>query len=54
MNMGIQMRDYFAAKFAPKIIGPWANGSYFGPDQAAEVEKQAYQFADAMMLERNK
>lgn len=45
-NLGMTLRDYFAAKAIPALIA-----RNFDESQAAEV---AYDYADAMLAERSK
>ncbi|MGS0941589.1 hypothetical protein ACVA51_13655 [Pseudomonas luteola] len=49
MEAGMTLRDYFAAKAMASIIA--GNFQFDGP---AGLAKQAYEMADAMLVERNK
>lgn len=51
-ELGMTLRDYFAAKALPKAIGPWGDGSFYGPEQAGEAARIAYAYADAMIAAR--
>ena len=48
MQLGMELRDYFAAKALQGLLAGWANGLPPGK-QASEV---AYAYADAMMEAR--
>jgi len=46
---GMNLRDYFASKVVQAIL----TGSAWNISEPTEVAKKAYQYADAMMKERN-
>ena len=51
INMGMDLRDYFAAAALPMAIQEMNEAESYDINDAAIV---AYQYADAMMKERNK
>ena len=54
---GMSLRDYFAGQALPAVIAAYteANGRCIGTDHVKyNCAAHAYQFADAMLAERNK
>lgn len=54
-ELGMTLRDYFAAKAMPSIIGLMDGGfinPYNEPDYPAEIAKHSYAIADAMIAAR--
>ena len=49
INMGLSMRDYFAARVLPMAIKEMNDAESYGADDAANL---AYQYADSMMRAR--
>jgi hypothetical protein len=45
LNMGMDLRDYFASKIAQAIL----TGSAWSISNPYEVSRKAYEYADAMM-----
>lgn len=54
-NLGMTLRDYFAAKAMQPVIGYLIeNGGAENPEDAAAIAKISYTMADAMLAERAK
>ena len=52
---GMELRDYFAAKFSATILTAYQNSSEpWGDNYACEIAREAYNLADAMMAIRLK
>ena len=52
-SFGISLRDYFAAKFLEGYVSAGDSG-YPSQEAKARTVKLAYQYADAMLAEREK
>lgn len=53
-DMGMTLRDYFAAKAMPALMTDYWNSDTFSDPTWTSVAKDAYLLADAMMKAREK